>query len=202
MAASPQPEQTGVRRLAMAGAALTFGAFGWLLAHALTYLVVEHVDPNGVRHVHGGLLARLTVIAGGLGVASLMALIVVAMVAPHAGAALRRSSRLSARRSSNLAVAAFVVSEFAEHGLSGDRTVPPLLVLVVGCVLQALVGAGTAVLWRECVDGIRRLVSTSGTGKLDLGEACFVPVWFAGPRRRRNRWSTVIAGRAPPAVLA
>jgi hypothetical protein len=95
-----------------------------------------------------------------------------------------------------------VAAEFAEHGMRGDHSVPPVMVLVVGFALHAFVGAGAALLWRECADAAQRWAGLlwSGTGA-DVADAT-AGTWLGAAPRRRGRWANAFRGRAPPTVSA
>jgi hypothetical protein len=187
--------------LFVAASALSLGVLGWLVAHAATYRIVEHhhhgVDP-GVRHAHG-YLGPTGLIASCMAAASLLAIFAVCRRAGHAGhgpgGPVDRGTLLAL---SVLSTAAFVLAELVEHAAAGEHGVPPLLVLVVGVGVQAVIGAGTSLLWRSCVRSVERLATRRRPApSLAVGEAASpIPV-VATPVVTRV-WSRACAGRAPP----
>jgi hypothetical protein len=182
---------------------LLLGVFGWLTAHAATIRVLGHAGPGGVTpgdHLH---LSGAVLLVGCLAGVSLLAVFAVALLGGRQLVPGRRWSRRAlARRSSLLSTGAFVASEFAEHAFTGRHDVPPVGVLVLGCVVHAVTGACTSMLWSGWVDELLLLAALLRGG---------VPIQtrYCNPRlvRReiaaRRSWRNVAcAGRAPPMRLA
>ncbi|MCG5436438.1 hypothetical protein [Micromonospora foliorum] len=206
IAAGPEGQTDAVRgraqrggRLLFAASALLFGVFGWLTAHAATIWLLGHTGPGSGETHHHPHLSGAVLLTGCLAGGSLLAVLAVAVRGgPQLDAHLQRSRRAAAHRSSLLSTAAFVAAEFVEHALTGQHDMPPLGVLLLGCVVHAAMGAGTSLLWRCWVDDLLQLAA------LLRGHAPTYATrrarWHA--RRQiaaRRTWQALAsAGRAPP----
>jgi hypothetical protein len=183
---------------------------GWLVAHALTEWLVEHQHDRGghaiphglgehdAGHVHGYLGAAILV-AVVMTFASLLAVFLVCWRTDHS-LDLRKAAtnRRAVRLSSVCASAAFVVAELVECA-AADGHVPPLVVVAVGVVVQALIGAGTSLLWRLCLRSVECLVRRlRGTGPQTVTKPGNVALPCTRTLVVRRTWTMVCAGRAPP----
>jgi len=186
---------------------VSFGVLGWLGAHALTYALLSHehgVDAGG-RHVHS-LHGAAAVVTGFLAAASMLAVFAVGLRRPGGrppavpeGLGAPEGMARTARWASALSTAGFVVAEFVEYALAGGHTVPPPLVLVVGGVVQAVVGAATGLVWRFSADSVFRLAAGM---RADHAVAAPPPrrPWAVRAVRPHPRWAVHrLAGRSPPA---
>jgi hypothetical protein len=187
----------------LATSALLFGVLGWLAAHTATDWAVGHsghglADGPAHHHLHLPAAALLVAcLAGG----SLFAIFAVAVLGRHPLAAGSPRSKLaSARRSSSLSTASFVAAEFVEHAVTGQHEIPPIGVLLIGCVVHALMGAGSSMLWGWCVRDVLRAASVLRGG----GPVCFgqrrLPVAARRTPALRTWRLLAMAGRAPPPV--
>jgi hypothetical protein len=188
----------------MVASALSFGVLGWLVAHLVTYWVVGHyhggvggLDP-GVLHVHGFLPAA-ALLVGCLASVSLLAIFAVAALSRNGPDMWPRASlRGAARRASLLATVSFVVAEFIEHALTGQHQIPPAAVLIIGSAVQAFIGAGVSLLWRQGVQAVIRLAMRLRGDiivGLELRGQIPPPHWVSPGAGRR---ASPYAGRAPP----
>jgi hypothetical protein len=187
----------------MATSALVFGVLGWLVAHTVTDWLVGHAG-HGLgaeaahRHLHLPAAALLVAcLAGG----SLLAVFVVALVGRHRlDVGSPQSRRAAARWSSLLSTASFVGAEFVEYGVTGHHEIPPVGILLVGCVVHALMGAGSSVLWGWCVRDLLRLAGTLRGGVPARTGYRILSVATRPSSARRTWRALALAGRAPPVV--
>lgn len=188
-----------VAALLRACSALAFGLLAWVTAHGLSSWLFGHVHVHGeAEHVwrmdrHSGTAALFL---GCLAFASLAALLT--GTASRTGRA--RSSRASVRTSSLLSTGAFVATDFTERAVSGEYAVPPLLVLIMGAAVYALVGAGASLLWHRCAEALPCIFALledkrpKAVRSVTLGPSRLV-------RPRPRHWSASLAERAPPTAV-
>jgi hypothetical protein len=198
------PGQRG-GRLLTAVSALSSGVLGWLIAHACTDWLLAHTGHhhgNPAVHGHQHLPAAVLLMAC-LAAASVLAVFVTALAGhQHVVPGRYRSQRSAAHRSSLLSSAAFVVAEFAEHAAAGAHDMPPAGVLLLGCAVHALVGAASAVVWRQCLEQVLCLAARiRRTAPSDTAHRLPPAIQrLVSPRRT---WQALaLAGRAPPPVAA
>jgi hypothetical protein len=185
----------------MGASALLFGVLGWLTAHAATGWLAGHAghgwgSDEAHSHTHLPAAALLVAcLAGG----SLLAIFVVAFGGEHRLDAVSRCSRIAAaRRSSLLSTASFVAAEFVEHAATGQHDIPPAGVLLLGCAVHALMGAGSLLLWGRCVGDVLRLAGRLRAAAAVSAGHRILPVAVSRASARRTWRTLALAGRAPP----
>ncbi|WP_344139026.1 hypothetical protein, partial [Luedemannella flava] len=143
--------------LTTAASALAFGVLGWLCGHEVVLRLLAHSHgadhgvAAGVEHVHDSRAATV-IIAAFVGVTAL-----VAALSP----VIRRglSGHQAWALHAPLSTVGFLAVELARSGVAGEHILPPPLVLLVGCLVQALIGTGGALLWRAGAAALRRCVA-------------------------------------------
>jgi hypothetical protein len=190
--------------LTAAAPALVFGVVGWLGGNALVLRLLshqhaaEHGMAASVPHVHDTraaamILAGCLLLAAGLAVTTTLSL-----RRTTAGLAAFAASH----RAGMVSTAGFLLAEVAQHGVSGDQVVPTPVILVLGALVQTLIGTGGSILWQDGLATLNRRAAT-------LRGPTLVPE--TPPLRARvgrigqlcPRWATVqLAGRAPPVCAA
>ncbi|WP_199042969.1 hypothetical protein [Glycomyces salinus] len=119
------------------------------------------------------------------------------LTAPARRGGSARPSRASVRASSLLSTGAFVATDFAERAVSGDYAVPPLLVLLIGAAVYALVGAGASLLWHRVAGVVPRVLAIFDDKRpVTLFETA--PGDSRPVRRSVRHRTAAVAERAPP----
>lgn len=190
-------------------AAVGFGALGWLCGDEVVHRLLAHQHAadhgvaTGVAHVHNS-RAATAIIVGFLAATVVIAALVAKLRREREPAAGRRQTApFSVPIATALSTAGFLAAELlgagsATSGMTPDRVVPPPLILLVGCLVQALIGAGGALLWRASLAGVRRTMTflyaapaapAAGRAELATGR----------PQRPLPRWAVArLPARAPP----
>jgi hypothetical protein len=176
--------------------AFVFGVFGWFCSDAIVERLLVHRHASGVLHVHHRLAAAAIVVVFLLAAVSLA----IATTSAWRPSALARAARVLGAgpgQASLLSTLGFMVAEWIQRGPNGDG-VPSPDVVVIGCLVQAFVTLGGALVWR------------AGIATLDLRIG-----FLLSPSRgvqRQKRWPAShqpgfvvfqwvllrLAGRAPP----
>jgi hypothetical protein len=199
--------RTGQRdgRLLLATSALLFGVLGWLLAHAATDWLFAHTGhgpAGGTAHGHLHVSAAVVLVACLAG-GSLLATFTVALLGRRRlSIGTARSRRAAASRSSLISTASFVAAEFAEHAVTGRHDVPPVGLLLLGCVIHALLGAGSSLLWRRCVGGVLQLARLVRGSAPAISDHRTLPARMPWVSALREWRALALAGRAPPVAPA
>jgi hypothetical protein len=184
-----------------AGSAVGVGAFGWLLAHVVTFWLATHSHHDSPSlsswHVHG-FAAAGTVVAGSLAAVWVIALLAASWWTGGSASSSPRGRRPSVHRAVGLSTGSFLAADAIEHAVFGLAPTPPTL-MVLGVLLHALLGVGSSLLWLSFTDVVRSVLTAMWPST--SSGAC--PPVMPDQRSRRPRrllWAAVVAGRAPPAV--
>ena len=168
---------------------------GWLCGNAVVYQLLahshepEHGVGDHVAHVHNTRAATIIIAAFMVATAGLGAW----------PSVLRR--RVSPARAGLLSTTGFLLAELAQYGF-GDHVVPPPVILALGCLVQALIGTGGAILWRAGTAALRRRIALLSAPPPTPAPARR-PRPGHRPTRLRPRWASPRPpGRAPPAFAA
>jgi hypothetical protein len=191
-----QRQPTG-HGLLSAGSALAFGLLGWVTAHELSSWMFDHAHiagsaPNAWNLDHHAGIAAL--LFSCLAIGSLLAL----LAAPSTQAQPRTAS--ATRLPVVLSIGGFIATDFAERAVAGQHGLPPLLVLLIGASVYALIGAGSSLLWRSFVGlRLRALAPADEPARIHVVRRHEVGTRLAGFPARH--WMPASAGRAPPIAV-
>lgn len=179
-----------------AASALTFGLLGWTVAHGLSTWLFGHCHVAGASPEvwrldhHAGEVALL---AACLALGSLLALLAV----PNRGRPQSFSRKQAVRLSALLSTGAFIATDFTERAVAGEYPVPPLMVLLIGLLVYALIGAGASLLWQCCLNAVQGVMRLLEYGRAHAPyRRSAVTGGSAGFARRCA--ARVHAGRSPP----
>ena len=193
---------TATAPLAIVGPAVV-GAFGWLLAHCLTFWLIAHSHRGDLsplaRHVHDS-SAAAAVIAGCLAAACLIAVALTSTPGAARATPTPRQRRRTFQLAVGLSTGGFLLADTVEHVVVGLERTPPTVVLL-GAALHALIGAASSLFWLHYTDSVHHLLRARA--RLDGLPALRPGPASTGPHlRRTNLWAYTFAGRAPPAATA
>jgi hypothetical protein len=149
------PDRSRPARAAELMAAVSAGAFGWLVAHILNFWITAHSHPNdlaqGGRHVHE--LTAAATVAGCLATASLLAAATVAVPIKARRGEQRRGHGPRIQAAAAASTVAFLAADVIEHALLDLPRTPPALLLFGAC-LHAVFGVGGSLSWLCLLDHI------------------------------------------------
>jgi hypothetical protein len=192
------PDSSRPARAAELMAAVSAGAFGWLVAHTLNFWIIAHSHPNdlaqGVRHVHE--LTAAATIAGCLAVASLLAAAIVVVPSKTRRGEQRRGYGPRIQAAAAASTVAFLAADVIEHALLDLPRTPPALLLFGAC-LHAVFGVGVSLSWLRLLDHITAPNWPSG----HHSEPATHHPGRPGPHlwcRHRLLLAYAITGRGPP----
>ena len=178
-----------------AGPAVVVGAFGWLLAHVVTFWLSTHSHPgmpDTARQLHSYAAAAAVVVAG-LTAASVLTVSLATRRIAQRPPALRAGGVAG---SVGLSTLVFLAADAIEHSTLGLDSTPPAL-LLLGALLHTLFGVGGSLVWLRFSGTVHAVLTWL---RPPARPAARRPV--RAPQRPRGHprllWAPAVAGRAPP----
>lgn len=188
-------QATGPLRPVLALGALCLGALGWLAPE----WVFSHAMAFDGAATSGGLelFGAAVVIVCSLVATSLAGIVTLSPRADGGRARGSSSTRLHARVLGVLPPITFVGTALLAHGLNSIHGLPPVVVVVLGAMVQIAVGVAGSLLWQLSRRGLRRMVELLAAPATDsLGVVLLAPrrcPASAAPARH-----TTVTRRGPP----
>ena len=193
------PDSSRPARAAELVAAVSAGAFGWLIAHTLNFWIIAHSHPQdlarGLRHVHE--LTAAATVAGCLAVASLLAAAIVVGPRRTRPKDQPRGDGHRVHAAAVVSTGAFLVADAIEHALLDLPGTSPA-VLLFGTCLHAVFGAGASLYWLRLLDHITGQTWWPWGHHSTPATACLCRPERHPWRRHRLLWAYAITSRGPP----